>query len=846
MKILKKAFSFLIAFVLLLTWSLFQFDVLARTIKEADVRGEDGRYLGRPFDPAFDLMFDDFNRSTITGIAGTGLKSATNEGSEVYITDYHLVANYSNQVGTTKEEPIYKVASPVNTEGAYQYLVFEMRGYNGASINDLILSFRYDDKFYDIDVPFVDLYGPDYDALPELTDEYQTYVIDVTSSLDGKTFVNIEDESITVDASSAIVGFHFMSDPETDGSGTLEIRRVYWSKTPNPEFSDSDPNYALLDRFDRERVEQGGENIYWRGGSPESKIVGKWLAFDYTNQKAVYEAIGEDNTNADETYKNVVLRIKGTAENQDLLMTPIYSDESRGEAKALSTLKGPDQELVPALTTEFQNLVINFEANGWNKDVIGFRFESKADEEGLIYIAQVFFTNMEYDASSIDTTYPILDPNDLVVFDDFNREELGATTDYDPNNPVALANGMLYIIAYNGIQRMSVENGALVFDATNTESNFYMQYTAAASERVNDGSYRYVVFKVKGTNGASLNNFRLQTIDMDDKRSEVRWAHGELLSGNQLPTPPLDAEDYPYVTEDGWMYLIVDLALSQLTTTVRGFDLFYSGDGKLYIDTIFFANRGPVLVNEEEKVVFDDFNRDELAPADPPSAGKYWFDTNARLEDNALVLDAVDDAYVYYRTAGPVNNADQPKRYLLLTMKGSEGTTLESFRLSMIKGSDVDEPRFYNQGQLVSAPGVVIPELTTEYQVYVIDLEASGLTVDAEGISIFFGGWDSGTLYIKEIAFADALDIVELIEEKLAELAEEPEEPEDPQEEEPHEEEPEDPEDPEDPGQNDEHQDKDEKGGLRALYITLIVIGSVAVLGAGGFFGYRLLKKRSA
>ena len=131
---------------------------------------------------------------------------------------------------------------------------------------------------------------------------------------------------------------------------------------------------------------------------------------------------------------------------------------------------------------------------------------------------------------------------------------------------------------------------------------------------------------------------------MDDKRSEVRWAHSELLSGNQLPTPPLDAEDYPYVTEDGWMYLIVDLALSQLTTTVRGFDLFYSGDGKLYIDTIFFANRGPVLVNEEEKVVFDDFNRDELAPADPPSAGKYWFDTNARLEDNALVLDAVDDA----------------------------------------------------------------------------------------------------------------------------------------------------------------------------------------------------------
>lgn len=758
----------LLVFALLLV-SIWQLSVKAADIKQADVRDGD-TYIGREFNADFDLMFDDFERSALGAVSEAKLWWANNFETDVDLTSRisYLQADYSTEHGTTYDAPIYKVASPSNTEGAYNYLVFEMSGTNNASIDDLILSFRFNDNYLDLEVNFADLLGPDLTPMPEVTEEYQIYIISLADSLDGKVYQKIagREGPETIEAGNSLSGFHFISKNEGEGSGTLRIKTVYYSNDSTTlGYSDSDDNF-LLDNFNRTDLHATDENVWWRGGGPASQIIGKWLEFDYQNQKGMFREAGYDNSNAPGNYENFVLRIKGRSGGEDLLIQPFYVVEGEdvlGEAIALSELKGPDGLVVPALTKDFQNLVINFAENGWEKNVNGFHFESKDGETGLIYIDDIFFTNMEYDASEILTVYPIIGADDLVVFDNFNRSELGATPDYDSNNQVALDNNLLYIIAYAGMERLSIVDGALVFDCTENED--YIQYTSAGNN-VNDGSYQYMILKVKGEDGATMQNFRMQTINAEDKRSSIVWGNGGLKSGSGLPIADFDTENYPYVTEDGYMYVIIDLVASNLSETVIGFDLFYSGSGKLFVDSIFFANSTDPNIDLDNKIVFDDFNRSEF------ESENYWYyiTENASLEDDTVVLDATGNKHSYIKFASPNNNSEALKKYLVLKMKGEEGTTLESFRINMIN-EDGDSPiSFYNAGQLVSFPGVSIPQVSTEYQYFIIDLEASGLPVNAQGIVVTFGDWDEGKLIIDEIFFADSVDQLELIEDALEKI----------------------------------------------------------------------------
>ncbi len=752
--------------LLLVMVSFMTVSVLASDIQTAPVRDGD-TYLGREFNQDFDKLFDDFERSTIDGVAGTGLWWASTDASGARLTERenHLEANYSTTIGTTKDASLYKVASPANTDGAYAFLVMVMKGKNGASIEDLYISFRYDDNYEDIDVNLTDLYDPDLYPLPELTDQYQVYIIDVASSLDGLDYVSRAGTG-NIQAGSALAGMHFMSKTDGQGAGTVAIKEVYWSNDPTTLGYSDDNNNALLDNFNRTALSDTTDsNIWWRGGSPESRIIGKYLAIDYTNDRAIYRAAGYDNSNAPGNYENFVLRIRGSRGGEDIKIGPFYVKEDGtevyGDLVALSTLRGPDNQPIPHITNDYQNLVINFETNGWEKNVNGFKFESPDGETGLVYIDQIFFTNMEYDASTVVSEYPILNPDDILVFDDFERQIVGATEQYDPNNPIAIENDLYFIIAYAGMDKMSIDEGALVLDCT--QNSDYIQYTSAGANS-NDGSYKYVVFKVRGEAGATLNDFRIKTIDASDARSSDIWGNGGLKSGTGLATPDFGTENYPYVTDDGYMYIIVDLAASNLTETVNGFDIFYSGAGRLYIDSIFFANPGTPILDLNNSLIFDDFERDTLIPGDLNSINKWYVEgASATIADGSLIIDATGQVHAYYKAGGYPNNFDEPKEYLVLTMKGSEGTTLESFRINTINDKGDSVERFANQGQLVSSPGFPIPELTTEYQTYIIDLEASGLPVNAQGLTITFGDWSAGRLYIADVSFADRVDLTPLL-----------------------------------------------------------------------------------
>ena len=746
----------------LLTVSSLGMVTLAET-QEAPVRDEGENYLGRSFNAEYDRMFDNFERNTIAGVGDVDLDYASNLGTEAFITDYHLRVHYSQATPTNPDTAIYKVGSPGNADGQFSFLVFEMSGHDGASIDDLVLAFRLDDNHSLIHVPFNELLDPDYVTMPEFTGDSQLFVIDLIGSLADKEFVH-NTTGDEVPATNQMQGLHLYQDGASLGEGVLNIEMIYYTNDVNPNYTDS-PSYYLLDAFEREVVSAGGPNVWWRDSI--GIIIGKHLALDGTADVASYESTSDTLNNQDEAFNNVVFRLRGLSGGESLTITPIYDDggvNDYGATIAFDALLGPDGQTLPAITTSFMGYVVSFEENGWDKDVIGFRIDTLLGEDDHVYVDQVFFTNMEEEVEIVDTEYPTLDPDDILVFDNFERDTLGATPGYDPNNPVALDYGFYFIIAYAGIDYMSVVDDELVFDADAAPA--HMQYTAAASARQNLGEYDYVVFKVRGENGASLNTFRIATIDESDNRSDVKWGHSELMSGAGLATPQFGVEDYLYTSGD-YIYLVVNIEETGLTDTIIGFDLFYSGDGQLFIDQIFFANSQEKELDEENKMVFEDFERTEVAP-DPADYPNYWFDTgNTRIEDDALVLDATGNVHAYYRTAAFPNNVDNPLPYLYLVMKGDPGTTLESFRMNTIPTEDT---RFFNAGHLIGIDGEPIAQVTDEYQTFLIDLEASGLDLQAEGYGLFFGDWDEGVLYIDETGFIGYVDVLPLLEATLADV----------------------------------------------------------------------------
>lgn len=717
--------------------------------EEAPVRDEESNYLGRTYDAEFDRMFDQFERDTIAGVGDAPVDFATGHDTAAHITDYHLNVPYTYTDRTDADAAIYKVGSPGNADGSFNFLVFEMRGDQDASIDDLMLSFRLDDNHSLISVPFTELLDPDYQPLPQFMADYQTYVIDILGSLADKEYVH-HTTGDTVPAGNAFQGIHLHEDPDSTGEGVVQMDMVYLTNDVNPVYTDS-PQYYLLDEFQRTDVSAGADHVWWRDST--GFIVGKHLALDGIAAVASYEA--HSSANLDGLYDNAVFRIRGNHGGEDLLITPLYDDNGTivsGTAELLSDLLGPDSETLPAITTGFTGFVVNFAENGWDKEVAGFRIDTIDGETDYVYVDEIFFTNMEFEEEEVDLFYPVIDPSDILVFDNFDRDTLGATPAYDPNNPVALDHGFNFIIAFAGIDYMDVSGGELVMDADLTDS--HMQYTASSYSRINEGDYDYVVLKMRGEGGASLDTFRLASIDPDDNRSPVIWGHSEFLSGQNLQTPAF-GDDYPYISGDHY-YLIIDIEESGLTEQIAGFDLFYSGDGQLFIDQIFYANAMEREADMDARMVFEDFDRDEVAP-DPADLPNFWFDTyNAFIDDGQLVLDATGGQHAAYRTAAYPNNVDEPKAYLYLRMKGADAdVTLESFRMNTIPSEDT---RFANAGQLIGFDGepIAIDSLTDEYQYFLIDLEASGLDLQAEGYGLFFGDWGEGQLYIDETGFVDA------------------------------------------------------------------------------------------
>lgn len=638
-------------------------------------------------------LFDDFVRPVIerTGVTFSGNVTLSDRIS-------HLSVNYSSTTGINSEAAIYKAALGENTTGSYSNLVFVMKGSNGASINHLNLAFRYDDTHNLIVIPFTQLLDSDLQAMPELTNTYETYIISIPDTLDGKTFTGIG-AATDVPAGGSMVGFHLYADGVN--SGTVEIEEVYYTSSAITTGYNSQTD-KLIDNFQRTNVNTVPAGIYWCGSVGE--IVGKWLIMDATSGTAIYEDIAQTA----ETYENILITLRGSLAASDIYVTPMFmiaDTPTPGTKVLLSTLLDEEGVAIGTFGTTFSTVVINLANNIWGSNLIGLNFELSS---GIVMIDYIEFKTF----AQGEITYPTIDVPSLLVWDDFERDSVGATVVYDAANPVALANDLYYIISYSDSvtkNQLAMDNGAIVFDCTTTTD--YINFVES-SHFLNDEAFKYMVFKMKVTDGGSYDHFRLQT-----KTSGVVWAN------TFLAAPGLSSFETPYVTNDGWEYIVVDLELSNIGTFIDELTLYYSDAGKLVIDSIFFAN--------------DQFTRLDIE-------NRNVVDTVAGTQ----IFTAGDD-YAYNHLSLANNNPDN-MRYLVLLLKG---TGMNNFRIQTYDGDVSGEVKYINQMIGIDAHEYLPEEILSDsYRYLAIDLLASGMQLNPDGIHLHL---NNASVYIAEIFFAD-------------------------------------------------------------------------------------------
>ncbi len=646
-------------------------------------------YEGRAYNEDFDQMINDFTSSSLN--TTLAFHNAGIDSDQPYI-----FVGYSGEIGNNPNGALWKQAGPDNeSAAAFQYLVLRLRGFAGASIEDLSIGFRLDDNHEVLVIPLTETYDPDLEPISrELDSEWYNYVISITDTLDGKTFTAKPTYSDAA-GSGLMVGFHLMNTSET-GSGIIEIKDAYYAKVPNPIYPYEGSDYSQ-------------NASYWSG--TVGKVVSTYVTIESDGSYAEYlETASGENT-------HLVLRLRqeevGTFNPSMVAIAPVYNDGSIGDPITFDDIEG-----IPILGSDWINVTIPFsEIDESENQIAGYQLVN--DGEVAIAISQSFLSYLgDYEAVS----YPVLDLENALIYDNFDRTTIGTTSVWTSDNQTALDNGFTYLISYGGLQASSIADGAITFDST---GGTYVDYVVHSSTKANMNEYRYLVFKYKLENDGTLNDLRIQQKDYNDANVGGVIYAADWVAGLGLPSIPEDELTYPY--SDGiWSYLIVDLTLTAgYSPDFAGFTLYYTGSA-LTIDTIMFANAldtvdytTPIIFATFEGLTVDESAQSQI------STNQWWanvYGTPATIvidgEGQALQIDGT--AYAQYHTASKGTG-----HYLAFDLKVTTPGVIESFRL----GPD-GNIKWVKDGEVILANGVpMVVNADGQWHHYIIDWLVSGFSI---------------------------------------------------------------------------------------------------------------------
>lgn len=662
------------------------------TVAFADGEGESIAPQERVYDANFDRMLEDASGDNATPA-------------------YRAVSWSAGQCDDLND-PIFKIGSPKISAG-FNTLSIELRSPDSSvKLENLTIALRVAD---DDAVTLANSYALNNEVIEgavslskgtEIGSDWVTLTLDFTQSE-----VQVNGSAFDTTKPDALLGFHLYAN--NGQAGKLDIAKVYVSSASGD---------TILENF-------AGVKDYWWDNSEAGCFTDIPRCIEINSSMEIKSEVATSN-NVNEAYSAIVLKIAGSG---NVSIAPIAEDGTAGTAVAYSSLKDLAGTAVATLDANYRNAVISLESLGLKK-IQGVKI---IVEDGQVNVAQAFFTNVE--SVVPDRLFPTIDVKSIAYLSQFGFEYT-PDADYEKAVEDCASFNCDYILSYSA-EKPVITNGHVVLtDKGNAYSNIKIRSKTPSEGR------DLLVIKYVAKNGATLDNFRFAVVKSDpDANSEIVYAN-QLKAGVALPSL---SEKNPYSDGD-YSYLVVDLDKSFGVVEISGIDMYYSGEGELLIDEIFYCNKVRPSLASDNKIVYDSY--DALPSTD---SGYWWIDISAdasiSIVEGALKIDVPASTSVCIGGAKPSNNKDAKHAYMVIRMK-AETLTMDTFRIVWLD----DNTSYANAGGFVTLDGKDFV-LTDEYQDFIIDLDASGISRDIEGYRLWLGGWNSeaGSLYIDEVYFTD-------------------------------------------------------------------------------------------
>lgn len=628
----------------------------------------------RAYDEEFDEMICDFSSETLTG-------TLTGDAHQVKKNYLKVSLEHSDTetYPSDEEKSIYKQArkADLSPDG----IGFRIRVVKGTlKLDNLVLALRGDDAFKVYPISLADALDQDGEELPELTDEFQDIVISPNMTLEGEeVYENKDGTPSSVKVLDKIIGFHLYAAGEAHAM--IEIEEV---------FGVSGQNKLTYEDFTTP-LGVPNDETWWKDstGFITTKSVEGSASGSYTVQ-----------TEGITGYENVVLSLASFS--KDLSLAPVTA-AGVGTAVAWENLKDDqDAALVDPVNGCYGAYVINLENSGISAEgLLGFQ----VSYETAMTLNAVFMTNMEEKEAA--SSFPVLDVEHAVMFDDFSRTQNKLDTSYEASSTNSFVTEAGLNWAYtddNGAKAITIGNGVAKFDGSTSSADF-LKLDEGSKTPVKNKKYLVFSMKLEGEN-ETLNGFRVDLGGPILKYDDWFAAQG-LKSSSDLN---------PYITEDGFTWYVIDLELANATPSDK-MVIYYTGNGILSIDAIFYCNE---FENPENCI-------------SSPFPGEV-----------SGTMDATDSSHKWL-SIGKNNGG----RYIELKMKGNGELNLASFRIESTGNDPIyanNNMKMYVDGEAIGADYIVPEEEIT----MVIDLVASGWTdLEAEA-TLVLGDWAPGYLEISE------------------------------------------------------------------------------------------------
>ncbi len=524
----------------------------------------------RTYDERFDSIVEDFSGESLLGTSD----GESHAGYLREVVDSNL-ASFQNSPGAA----IYKMASGTfdgdRTLIGQSTINIKMRVAEGKlTLKDLILGIRPGD---DIDahvypISLADAVDGDQEALPELSNEYQTLSISVSESIGDENTVFPGTESKVL---SYALGFHLYVKSGSNVSAVVEIAEVSYSKGEST---------VVIDDFAREKI-SGNDRVYWGPTDcADAVLVRKGVKLGDGKKYTTPEL-----TAAQKEYSHVVIDALGDLTGASV---EVAYDDASSTVKSLpfASLKAKgDAAVVNAVDGAYSPLAIDLStfAGPTGAKVKTITIKNTGTKE--LQIANVFMTSFE--EPQLDKKYPHLNTSTAVTFDNFERDfaSLGNNWDDSATDEKNVNAGINGFISYSNGANISTSGGALHLPGL-TEG--YNEVTIGSTHTLKDA--QYLVFSIKGEEGADLSSFRFEM----GSATAVWFNSAMAMEG--VKTYGDEKISSPYVTEDGYTWYVVDLHYHSLPAGDL-INIYYSGEKAISISSIFYANSFAALDGRESE-----------------------------------------------------------------------------------------------------------------------------------------------------------------------------------------------------------------------------------------------------